>query len=190
MIIVKENFLTPEEVEFCLNYYDYIHEQSSWESSTIPFWEGRVYDISNLIHNTGDRESFKVFIKILKRMQDVMMTEFNIEEKIHPDTMQIVRWEEGLEQPPHADNCNEDGSDNYTPWREYSGVLYLNDDYEGGHTYFTKLDREIQPKAGTAVFFFADLEHEHGVSKITKGERKTIVTFWARQLINKAIRLW
>ena len=37
-------------------------------------------------------------------------------------------------------------------------MIYLNDNYEGGETTFTSL--KIEPKQGTALLFFNDLEHE------------------------------
>jgi len=40
----------------------------------------------------------------------------------------------------------------------FTFMIYLNDNYEGGETTFTNLT--IQPKQGTALIFFHDLEHE------------------------------
>ncbi len=40
----------------------------------------------------------------------------------------------------------------------YTFMIYLNDDYEGGETIFSNLT--IQPKQGTALIFFHNLEHE------------------------------
>ncbi len=34
-----------------------------------------------------------------------------------------------------------------------TGILYLNDDYEGGTTYFPKLDVDIKPKKGSMLYF-------------------------------------
>lgn len=189
MIHYEENFLTPEELEFCLSFYDRIDQEIGWEHSEHDFWEGRVFDVSNIMDKLGDRSAYGSFIKILKRMQKCMMNKFELNETIYPDTMQVVKWVEGSYQPPHADNAEPDGSPNYTPWRLYSGLLYLNDDYDGGQTYFTRLGVEIQPSAGGLAIFEADMEHEHGVREVTRGTRKTIVTFWNHQLINKSLRL-
>ncbi len=40
----------------------------------------------------------------------------------------------------------------------FTFMIYLNDNYEGGETTFTSL--KIEPKQGTALLFFHDLEHE------------------------------
>lgn len=188
-VVYQDNFLTPEEIEFCLSFYDKIDKEIGWESSEIDFWEGRVFDVSNIMDKLGDRSAYGSFIKILKRMQQFIMSQFDLTQTVYPDTMQLVKWVEGSFQPPHADNAEPDGTENYTPWRLYSGVLYLNDDYEGGQTYFSNYDYEVEPKAGRIAIFYGDLDHEHGVRQVTRGERKTIVTFWNHQLINKSLRL-
>jgi hypothetical protein len=188
-VLYKDNFLSPEEIEFCLNFYEHIDKEIGWESSELDFWTGRVFDVSNIMDKLGDRSTYGSFIKILKRMQQLIMDEFDLTQTVYPDTMQIVKWEQGSFQPPHADNAEPDGSPNYTPWRLYSGLLYLNDDYEGGQTYFTNKDIEVEPKAGRIAIFYGDLDHEHGVRQITRGERKTIVTFWCHELLNKSLRL-
>jgi predicted 2-oxoglutarate/Fe(II)-dependent dioxygenase YbiX len=172
-VLYKDNFLTPEEIEFCLNFYEHIDKEIGWESSELDFWTGRVFDVSNIMDKLGDRSAYG----------------FDLTQTVYPDTMQIVKWEQGSFQPPHADNAEPDGTPNYTPWRLYSGLLYLNDDYEGGQTYFTNKDIEVQPKAGRVAIFYGDLDHEHGVREITQGERKTIVTFWCHKFINKSLRL-
>jgi prolyl 4-hydroxylase len=51
-------------------------------------------------------------------------------------------------------------------------MIYLNDNYEGGETTFTNLT--IQPKQGTALIFFHDLEHEG--SSVTQGIKYVLRT--------------
>jgi len=89
-----------------------------------------------------------------------------------------------LSHPVHSDNCvlDADGlgtcpkrSPAYT-WRDYSGLLYLNDDFVGGDFIFANYKREIQarvrPKCGRFVAFRSNgVENLHGVLGVTKGVR-------------------
>ena len=186
-----DNFLSPEEVQKCLEFYEFIDSNNMWQPDEYDsFWDGRTYDFTFFMKEIGDKEQYKFFIKILKRMRDAIIKEFDLDRTIHPDTMQIVKWAEGKGQLPHADNCEQDGDKQHiSPWRLYSGIIYLNDDYDGGQTYFPNFDYEIQPKTGRMGTFFADLEHTHGVRDIENGERKTIITFWCHDVINQILRL-
>ncbi len=42
----------------------------------------------------------------------------------------------------------------------FTALIYLNDDYFGGATYFTELKKSINPKAGTLLLFNHNLVHE------------------------------
>ncbi|KAM4015403.1 prolyl 3-hydroxylase 1 [Anomaloglossus baeobatrachus] len=94
-----------------------------------------------------------------------------------------------LSHPVHADNCvlkaealvcvKEHPA--YT-FRDYSAILYLNGDFEGGHFYFTELDAktitaEIKPECGRMVGFSSGAENPHGVKAVTKGQR-CAVALW------------
>ena len=53
--------------------------------------------------------------------------------------------------------------------RDLSGIVYVNDDYEGGELYFTALDIAIKPKRGMFVGMTAGFHHEHGVLRVETG---------------------
>ncbi|KAK2862630.1 hypothetical protein Q5P01_002163 [Channa striata] len=96
---------------------------------------------------------------------------------------------EDLSHPVHVDNCllvselNECIKEPpaYTH-RDYSAILYLNDDFEGGDFIFTELDAktvtaEIRPRCGRVVGFGAGKENPHGVRAVSKGQR-CAVALW------------
>jgi hypothetical protein len=65
-------------------------------------------------------------------------------------------------------------------WSGHLAILvYLNDDYVGGHLYFPEFDYYITPKPGDIVIFPGSLYYVHGVSEITSGVRYTL-SKWAR----------
>nr|XP_033778177.1 prolyl 3-hydroxylase 1 isoform X2 [Geotrypetes seraphini] len=67
-------------------------------------------------------------------------------------------------------------------FRDYSAILYLNEDFEGGNFYFTELDAktvtaEVRPQCGRVVGFSSGSENPHGVKAVTKG-RRCAVALW------------
>ncbi|XP_071546845.1 prolyl 3-hydroxylase 1-like isoform X2 [Panulirus ornatus] len=91
-----------------------------------------------------------------------------------------------LSHEVHVDNCILQDSGQclrippaYTH-RDYSAVLYLNDDFEGGEFIFTHdrsgLSHEsiVQPKCGRMVAFSAGPENPHGVLPVLDGSRCAI----------------
>ena len=73
----------------------------------------------------------------------------------------------------------EDGSE-WFHHREFGAVVYLNDDFESGYTYYPNFDVEIKPKAGTLVLHPGDEIHRHGVRGSRGGNRYTISSFWTK----------
>ncbi|XP_038672064.1 prolyl 3-hydroxylase 2 [Scyliorhinus canicula] len=94
-----------------------------------------------------------------------------------------------LSHPIHADNCllDPDASEcwkeppAYT-FRDYSAILYLNGDFDGGEFIFTEIDAKtitaaVKPECGRLVGFSSGEENPHGVKAVTKGQR-CAVALW------------
>ncbi|XP_028650861.1 prolyl 3-hydroxylase 2 [Erpetoichthys calabaricus] len=94
-----------------------------------------------------------------------------------------------LSHPIHADNCLLDPEANecwkeppaYT-YRDYSALLYLNGDFDGGEFIFTEMDAKtvtasVKPTCGRMVSFSSGGENPHGVKAVTKGQR-CAVALW------------
>ena len=62
--------------------------------------------------------------------------------------------------------------------RDLSIIFYLNNDFEGGDFVFPELKVRVRPEPGMMVCFPSNHHYMHGVEKITKGKRYSIVT-WA-----------
>ena len=62
--------------------------------------------------------------------------------------------------------------------RDLSIVFYLNDEFEGGDFIFPELKIRVRPEPGMMVCFPSNHHYMHGVEKITKGKRYSIVS-WA-----------
>ena len=163
-ISIVENYLSIDEFE---KYLNYSKETQKW-GSRLPNdnWSGRV-----IYQNGVDNFNY------LKNVEKKIKSDFEINDKIYPDYLGLVKWENSDMQHPHADGQNENGDHPYH-WRNFGCVLYLNDDYEGGEIYFPNQNMEIKPKPNTLVFFPGTLEYLHGVKPITNGVRYTLTSFW------------
>ncbi|MPC27313.1 Prolyl 3-hydroxylase 1 [Portunus trituberculatus] len=91
-----------------------------------------------------------------------------------------------LSHEVHADNCILQNSGEclrvppaYT-YRDYSAILYLNDDFEGGEFIFTQdmsgltYESSVNPQCGRLVGFSSGPENSHGVLPVRKGTRCSI----------------
>ena len=97
---------------------------------------------------------------------------------VRPNTSHAQKWEVGAFANPHSDNSDFHGNPNAFEINKYVGILYLNDDYEGGELYFPHHDITIKPEAGMFITFPGGHENIHGVTHITEGTRYTMVSFW------------
>lgn len=98
----------------------------------------------------------------------------------------ILCHPEGSEMHPHVDivgyiQGEENGNRNmHDFWSGHlAGLIYLNDDYDGGELYFPDWGISIKPKAGTFVSFPGNKNYLHGVKKIINGTRYTM-SIWVR----------
>lgn len=66
---------------------------------------------------------------------------------------------------------------------EYSSILYLNDNYQGGELYFEELDLLIKPTANQLVFFPSGSEFRHEVKPVLSGDRYTLASFYTTDKI-------
>jgi hypothetical protein len=139
------------------------------------FWDGRFIwhsDVSKTYSELADH-----MLDAQRRAAALIRDFYRLPQPIYPDLLQIMSWPVGIHMPPHADNANPDGSPHAMAHRNFSGIVYLNDDYEGGEFYFTALDTVIKPKKGMLVAFTAGFYHEHAVLRVESGQRLTMPFF-------------
>lgn len=93
----------------------------------------------------------------------------------------VLKYLPGGKYDCHAD------SENWNPksrsWiktmdRDYSLLLYVNDNYEGGALYFPNFDIRIQPKRGMLIAFPSDHRYLHAAEPLLSGQRFVVVS-WA-----------
>lgn len=84
------------------------------------------------------------------------------------DWFHIVKW-----IPSHGQQLHYDLADETTT---LTSIIYLNDDFEGGETYFED-GTTFTPKVGRALYFDGNY-HKHGVKPITNGTRYTVSAWY------------
>ena len=120
----------------------------------------------------------------------------------HTEMASLARWHIGGVQDPHLDTYSnqeqhldpnieqrvESGEEQ--PSREWTVILYLNDGYTGGETYFPPSDYypfgyQVEKEVGDGLLF-QGIYHPHGVFKVRRTERHTL-TLWFTEDIQKAM---
>ena len=122
-----------------------------------------------------------------RRISEITGTDIKSQEEL-----QVVRYKPGGFYKPHFDACNKETDDctrlnNGLGPRFITFIIYLNDGFDGGETFFPQINTKVVPKRGKAVVFYnVDDEGEilpkslHGGLDVKNGEK------W---MCNKWIRL-
>ncbi|XP_053818761.1 prolyl 3-hydroxylase 1 isoform X2 [Vidua chalybeata] len=140
-----------------------------------------------------------LYYNMTEKVRHMIESYFRLEVPLHFSYSHLVcRTAIDEKQEGRSDNSHEVHVDNcilnaeallcmkeppaYT-FRDYSAILYLNGDFEGGAFYFTELDAktetaEVQPQCGRAVGFSSGSENPHGVKAVTKGQRCAIALWF------------
>jgi len=163
-----DNFISKEESNKIIEFVKGIEP---WESCPVEFWDNRGLHARN-IYNNQSKEIGQLLYDIRIKIGEELKRLYNLEE-IYPDLLQVIRWFPGIEQTPHFDDMTD-------KHREFGSIVYLNDDYSGGHTYYPNYNFDIKPEVGKLAIHPGDKDHLHGVSKIEDSIRYTIVSFWTQ----------
>lgn len=99
------------------------------------------------------------------------LREFFSDPQIHPEETQMVRWSAGDGQPLHLDVTR--------PTTTYAAIVYLNEGFVGGETFFEG-GPTIAPRTGTLVGFHG-ASLRHGVRTVDSGIRLTMPMWFTDQ---------
>jgi prolyl 4-hydroxylase len=102
------------------------------------------------------------------------------------EDIQITKYQKDQYYKEHWDFFNVPPINNETNDRIATFIMYLNDGFEGGETYFPDLDLRVIPKTGSAIYFqynyqgfVKNLKTKHIGETVTAGT-KYIATIWIR----------
>ncbi len=134
-------------------------------------------DNRDLGYFTGKAKTFSYGKKLDYKIKDeqVQFSELYFNKKLSQSNLTTLAWNEGDSFPLHSDYC-----EGHKFKRDYVGLIYLNDDFEGGKLNIPSLKTSIQPKTGLLVCFRGG-DHLHEVTPILKGTRY-VITCWMTEL--------
>lgn len=171
-IFTIENFLSKEEID---EFLEFGKTNTQWRTGGGKFWEDRVVGIS-LMYDTN-RELAKKLSNIKKRIISKIKELYCLDEEIYPDLMQLARWFPGMQQTPHSDDMRGTSHQDVHIHRAFGVVIYLNDDFEGGKTFYPQHELEVSPVPGMMAVHPSDRNHMHGVTEISGNTRYTLTAF-------------
>ena len=110
---------------------------------------------------------------------------------VYPEMIAINEWPIGGVQSPHLDTYSNQemthGTSPDKPSREWTCILYLNDNYKGGRTYVP--DGEIYEPEQRSGLLFQGIYIPHGVEKVRRHPRHTI-SFWFTTDVERCMPLF
>tara|TARA_R100001079_G_scaffold42754_2_gene21637 strand:- start:539 stop:1012 length:474 start_codon:yes stop_codon:yes gene_type:complete len=150
-IEIIDEFLSDELCNYFINYF----EKNESLRTTHKVNNGYLVDIDI----TKCKEFSDLFNKINNHVKD---------QRCKIDWIKVTKWEPNLLQGLHQDDTS--------PETVYASIMYLNDNYKGGKTYF-KEGTIVQPKKGRALFFNG-MRYWHGVMPVKEEARYTIAAWY------------
>ena len=173
--LVMDDLLTAEDCATLCQTFAELEDRTFKSRDIDPYWNDRFIWHADIAAARPDAGA--IMSQALGRAVARMRAFYRLTAPVYPDLLQIVRWRAGMAMQPHADNVNPDGAPHKMAYRDLSGIIYLNDDYEGGELYFTALDIAVKPRRGMLVGLTAGFHHEHAVLRVESGMRLTMPFF-------------
>ena len=184
-ILVSENTLSLKECTFLIDLYDRYAELSPQ----------RDYSGRPLLHyytlRDVDSESASWVHGVSLRCKEKIEVGLRTPELIIESVFLACLWP-GDSQIPHADSERKEHGrwlPNHTPQRDYTALIYLNNDFTGGELVFPDRDVVIIPKPGLFVGFPSNHEFVHAVPKVLSGKRYSLPV-WFTMNSAKAMQVW
>jgi len=176
IIVFRPKYKNPEVIQGALTdeECEYIKKRAE------PLLEKSTLSDDNFI-NTEIRDSETAWLGPEdQRIHDIFLRFMN--ESDNCENVQVVRYKPGGFYNPHSDAFPSD-----TNHRVHTFIFALNDEYEGGETYFPTLNMSYRLKKGDVLSFdtlntwgYIPEEAIHGGAPVESGE-KWIANLWLRQ---------
>ena len=169
-ILVSENTLSLKECTFLIDLYDRYAELSPQTD-----YSGRpILHYYTLRDVDSDSASwvYGVTLRCKEKIEVGLRTP-----ELFVETVVLASLFPGDSHIPHADNeREEDGRwlPNHTPQRDYTALVYLNDNFTGGELVFPDRDVVIIPKPGLFVGFPSNHKFVHAVPNVVSGKRYSL----------------
>ena len=175
-IVVYENFISNDECEKILKYWEYRIKKGNLQWNPISFYESYAFGFEE---EDNDLLLFDLpknyFTQLKEKFKKITEDAIGIE--MREVSFHAQKWITGAFASFHSDNSS-NGQYNAFERSKYATFLYLNDDFTGGALNFKDHSITIQPEAGMLATFAGGHNNEHEVQVIKSGDRYTIGSFW------------
>lgn len=157
-----DNVLTNDECNILIN-----NAKNNLSRSTVMSFNDNKYidavDSSRTSEHTWlNKNKYKNITKKIEKLINLFLDNITLDQF---EDIQIARYKPNQEYkehydichptqayPEHINACIEDYR-KYNSVRHFTIILYLNDNFDGGETYFPYLNKKIKPKKGKALIF-------------------------------------
>ena len=165
MIIILEKVITKKEAKELIKLF----KKNKKKATKFPSnWMDNNSPSAYCIYDSNLKDNF--FTKILKRIEKLVQTYYG--KKIKIERSELKEHEKGSYHVMHYDRKYRTSSLGLT------SVLYLNNDFVEGHTYFYDFTRVV-PNIGRMIIYDG-LKYEHAVSEVGGGSRYTIPCWYKK----------
>lgn len=166
-IFLIKNFITKEEQEYILSLARLATEED-WRQDYIDSLkeENLTYSSDQWIDKALNINKGNIPLLLKQRLQEGIGNSYSVRK-----FLTIQRHYPGSSLAEHID-------EDHDPSLKYASVLYLNEDYNGGHLYFPKLNLDIKAPERSLILFSTGQDYLHGVKEVLSGPtRYVIATF-------------
>jgi len=175
------NYLTPEECQELIKMIDANHSRSSvvvGGTDRTDVTEHRTSSTSNLDMNTALMSNIKN--KISKTLGLELEKGESIQGQLYEPGQYFKPHNDFFSGPAYDMHCKASGN------RTHTLMIYLNEDFKGGGTYFPTLNKTIEPETGKALWWYnmkdGKIQDQYLHEGVTVEEgKKYIITSWWRE---------
>jgi hypothetical protein len=187
--LIKENFISQED---CRTIIKLVEEHGNigdgYQGNPHPHTASEIFGGYSLNgHNNATRQSLpghREALEIMLKVRNLLKSHYGL-------PFLWLEYGHLVFREPVAQDANSEAEEFSHPWhydnqsegvkhRTHTAILYLNGNFEGGHTRFQETSfgpfREVQPEPGKLISFDVD-KNAHGVSKLTSGKRY-VLNMW------------
>lgn len=157
-----------------------ISKWKTWKASNSEDIYGLSKDgvFSNVQYYSAEDIETSIISLTIKNISDMVFANYKLNTDCKnlklPNYFSIKKYNQSVDMGSHVDA--EDPTDINHP--VVSGVIYLNDSYEGGEIYFPEQNIKIKPSAGSVIMFPSYRPYVHHPMKIISGNKYMIPLFW------------
>lgn len=180
---IIKNILNKDEINYIKNYTKYKFTESTVISENNSIILNKFDRLSKTAYIEKDNNNIRPLLEKISGLTGKPICNF--------EDLQVVKYEKNNYYKPHHDAFIDDSLPNIKlsgGQRIYTILIYLNNNFEGGHTHFPKLNKKFKVKAGDAIFFNTLSKNNtkihpkalHAGLPVTNGE-KWICNIWVRE---------